>query len=128
MMSTYNLSSTPFVKKMQTLGVALLAVGAVGLGSMAAAGLDNLYAGYILGFMYVTGISVTLLFFSTLTFLANAGWAVAIRRIAELLSGNVKFGVPLFLIPLAVMAPQMYKWWAPDGHLAHLMDYSFKGL
>lgn len=127
-MNTYNLSSTPFVKKMQTVGIALLAVGAIGLGSMAVAGMNNLYAGYILGFMYVTGISVTLLFFSTLTYLANAGWAVSIRRVAELLSGNVKFGVPLFLIPLAILAPQMYRWWSPEGHLAHMMDHSFKGL
>ena len=79
-MSNYNLASTPFVKKLQTLGVALLAVGAIGLGAMAAAGMNNLYAGYILGFMYVTGISVTLLFFSTLTFLANAGWAVGVGQ------------------------------------------------
>ena len=126
-MNTYSLNNTPFVKKMQTLGVALLIIGAVGLGAMAASGLHNLFAGYILGFMYVTGISVTLLFFSTLTYLANAGWAVAIRRVAELLSSNVKFGVPLFLVPLVIMAPQMYTWWNPEGHLAHMMDHTFKG-
>lgn len=67
---------------MQTVGIILFAIGAIGLGAMAATGMQNFYAGYVLGFMYVTGISVTMLFFSILSYLANAGWAVSIQRIA----------------------------------------------
>ncbi len=126
-MNTYNLKDTPFVKKLQTLGIALFAIGAIGLGAAAASGISNFYAGYVLGFMYVTGISVTLLFFSALTYLVNAGWASAIRRIAEILSFNVRFGVPLFLIPIFFLAPSIYAWWNPTGHLGHMMEHSFKG-
>ncbi len=116
---------------MQTYGIILLVVGAVGLGAMAAAGMQNFYAGYILGFMYVTGISVTMLFFSTLSYLANAGWAVSIRRIAELLGTNVKIGVPLTMLPILFLAPKIYSWWNPAGdhHLSELMaPGSFKAL
>ncbi|MBL7999597.1 MAG: hypothetical protein JNL32_13295, partial [Candidatus Kapabacteria bacterium] len=122
----YNLNDTPFVKKMQTMAFAMLALGVVLLGASAAGGSQNFWAGYIMGFQYFTGIGATMMFFSTIGFLMNVGWSAAIRRIAELLSFFV-YLVPILAIPIliAVMGDlHVYHWVnSSDEHLTH----GFKG-
>lgn len=80
----------------------------------------------MLGFVYGMGLSVTLLFFVALSYLVNAGWSAAIRRIPELLSTFVLF-LPIAAIPLIIGAVtgNIYEWMhSNDEHLHH----GFKGL
>lgn len=84
------------------------------------------WGGYVLGFVYVMGVSVTLLFFVVLSYLVNAGWSAAIRRIPELLSTFVPF-LPVAAIPLIIGAVtgNIYDWMhSNDEHLHH----GFKGV
>jgi hypothetical protein len=125
-MTPYQLGDTTFVKKMQTVGIGLLAVGAILLGVSFTGGAGNFWGGYIMGFMYFMGIGVTMMFFSTLTYLVNAGWAVAIRRVAEIMSFFV-YLVPILALPIIInvaMGGSVYEWVnSTDEHLHH----GFKG-
>ncbi len=99
-MSNVNIGSTPLIGKLRTMGFGLLGVGALGLGAtFALSGQERFFADYLLGFWYFAGISVTMLFFSALQFLARAGWSASIRRVAENFSGMVPF-LALFLAPI----------------------------
>lgn len=121
----YILKDTPFVKKLQTMGLILLVLGAVGLGIGMTGSSKNLWAGFLIGFVYAMGIGVTMMFFSAVTYLVNAGWAAAVRRIAELLSFFV-YVIPIGLIIVIIGAytGHLYEWFhTTDEHLRH----GFKG-
>jgi len=127
------LLDTPFVKKMQSLGLIGIILGAVGLGASFAINSQAFWGGYLLGFIYFMGISVTMMFFSTLTYLVNAGWASAIRRIAELYTFHAIWAVPILIIPIIMGVvlgnSPIYSWVNPtDEHLKHLLEHGFKGL
>lgn len=104
-MSHVNLGSTPLIAKMQRYGMILAALGAVGLGAVYLTGgehgMERLMADYLIGFWLIAGISVTMMFFSALQYLARAGWSSSIRRIAENFTGFVPFillgAVPILL-------------------------------
>ena len=99
-MSNVNLGSTPIIGKINTIGMVLAVVGAIGLGAtFALNGQQRFFADYLLGFWYFAGISVTMMFFSALQYLARAGWSSAIRRIAENFTGMVPF-LAIALIPI----------------------------
>ncbi len=118
-MSNVNIGSSPLIGKLRTMGMALLGVGAVGLGAtFAVSGQERFFADYLLGFWYFTGISVTMLFFSALQFLARAGWSASIRRIAENFTGMVPF-VAIFLIPIIfnmMSHHSIYEWTHESAH------------
>ncbi|MFN9957378.1 MAG: quinol:cytochrome C oxidoreductase, partial [bacterium] len=83
-MSHVNLGSSPVVAKINKLGLGLAAVGALGLAATyLTAGAERFFADYLIGFWYFAGISVTMMFFSALQYLARAGWSASVRRIAE---------------------------------------------
>lgn len=99
-MSNVQLGSTPFVGKMNSIGMFLAGIGALGLaGVYATQGQERFFADYLLGFWYFGGISVTMLFFSALQYLARAGWSASVRRIAENYTGMVPF-LLVALIPI----------------------------
>ena len=101
-MSNVSLGSTPLIGKMNKIGTVLAALGALGLGAVLALnGQERFFADYLLGFWFFAGISVTMVFFSALQFLARAGWSSAIRRIAENFSGMVPF-LAVGIIPIIV--------------------------
>jgi len=101
-MAHVNLGSTPLIATLQKAGVALMALGAVGLAAAYALhGQERFFADYLLGFWYFAGISVTMVFFSALQFLARAGWSSSIRRIAENFTGFVPF-IGIALIPIVI--------------------------
>lgn len=112
-MSNVTIGSTPLIGKLRTMGFGLLGVGALGLGAtFALSGQERFFADYLLGFWYFAGISVTMLFFSALQFLARAGWSASIRRIAENFSGMVPY-IALFLAPIVfnmLSHHSIYEW------------------
>ncbi len=126
-MSTYRimLGQTPFPRLLQRNGIILTIVGVI---AFVAGGLGHpayMWGGYLLGFVYVMGLSVTLMFFSALSYLTYAGWASAIRRIPELLSSFVLL-LPVAALPLIIGATSgnLYEWMhSTDEHLHH----GFKG-
>lgn len=127
-MSQYRimLSQTPFPATLRRLGGVMTVLGTI---VYAVSGLGQpsyWWGGYVLGFVYGMGLSVTLLFFVALSYLVNAGWSAAIRRIPELLSTFVLF-LPIAAIPLIIGAVtgNIYEWMhSNDEHLHH----GFKGL
>lgn len=101
-MTNVQLGSTPIIAKVNRIGMILTAVGAIGLGlTYVMSGPERFYADYLLGFWYFAGISVTMMFFSALQYLARAGWSSAVRRIAENFTGMVPF-LAIALIPIIV--------------------------
>jgi len=104
-MSHVNIGSTPFIAKLQRNGMLLTVIGALGLAAVYFTGgehaLERLMADYLIGFWLITGISVTMVFFSALQYLARAGWSASIRRIAENFSGFVPF-IAVAAIPIIV--------------------------
>lgn len=120
------LSQTPFPATLRRFGGVMTVLGTI---VYAVSGLGQpsyWWGGYVLGFVYGMGLSVTLLFFVALSYLVNAGWSAAIRRIPELLSTFVLF-LPIAAIPLIIGAVtgNIYEWMhSNDEHLHH----GFKGL
>jgi hypothetical protein len=113
-----SIANTPYLKKLQTLSFALIALGAVITGAtIAVSGMERFYSTYILGMSYFVGISVTALFFTALQYLARAGWSAGVRRIAENMTGMITIILVAFL-PIIVnvfSAHPVYEW-------VHLMD------
>lgn len=101
-MAHVDLGSTPLIASMQKIGLALMGVGAIGLGAAYALhSQERFFADYLLGFWYFAGISVTMVFFSALQYLARAGWSASIRRIAENFTGFVPY-IGIALIPIVI--------------------------
>lgn len=127
-MSSYRimLDGTPFPGRLQRSGLVMAIIGTI---AFIAAGMGHpsyWWGGYVLGFVYVMGLSVTLIFFSALSYLVNAGWVAAIRRIPELLSTFVLF-LPVAAVPLIIgaVSGNIYEWMhSTDPHLHH----GFKGV
>ncbi|GIV49741.1 MAG: membrane protein [Candidatus Kapaibacterium sp.] len=120
------LGQTPFPGQLRRLGGVLALVG---IAAFIVGGLGNpqyWWGGYLLGFIYAMGLSVTLVFFSALSYLVNAGWVAAVRRIPELLSSFVLV-LPVAALPLVIgaLTGNIYEWMhSSDEHLHH----GFKGL
>lgn len=102
-MSNVNLGSSPVIAKINRLGLLMAAVGAAGLAATYLTGgehgAERFFADYLIGFWYFAGISVTMMFFSALQYLARAGWSASVRRIAENYAGMVPV-MALFALPL----------------------------
>lgn len=61
-------------------------------------------------------------FWVLLQHVTNSGWGISIRRIPEILAGNIFAMGLLFLVPMVFLAPQLYKWMKmnpADDHLLH---------
>ena len=97
-MRSLNLEGSPVAGKLQTLAFAMMGIG-VALTAMAVVmgGMQHFYAVWTLGFSYVLGITITMMFFSGLQFLVRAGWSTSVRRISELFAGYVPADSPRFV-------------------------------
>jgi hypothetical protein len=114
-----NIGQSNFVKSLQKFAIACLGIGAVGSAAGVAMTLDDpsrLLGSYLLGFVYFMGIGITALFFTTLQFLANAGWATLVRRLAEFFAGFVPF-IIIGLAPILLdvfVGHKLYHWTHPE--------------
>ena len=93
------------------IGVVALAASIV-LGFARGAWEQFLFA-YLVNFAFFLSISLGALFFVILQHLTRAGWSVSVRRIAELLAGNVWLMLVL-LIPILLGMGKLYHWMHPD--------------
>lgn len=113
-MNQINIGSSPFIASMQRIGMALAGVGLLGLAAtFALHGQERFFADYLIGFWFFAGISITMVFFSALQYLARAGWSASIRRIAENFTGFVPFILVGFIPIIAQLFDShhsIYEW------------------
>ena len=120
-----------------TLAFAMMGIG-VALTAMAVVmgGMQHFYAVWTLGFSYVLGITITMMFFSGLQFLVRAGWSTSVRRISELFAGYVPIIILGFVpVILGLFSGELFPWsnpetWSANGlkleehqiHVVHTKD------
>jgi hypothetical protein len=96
-----------------------LAVGGVGIVCALMIGfskqddLSAFFHSYLTSFLFLLSISLGALFFVILQHLTRAGWSVTVRRVAELIAGNLGL-LALFAIPIVVVTAMgsgaLYPW------------------
>ena len=88
------------------------AVGLLALVATFALGLAQprqLWASYLVAFLFWLTLALGGLFFVLVQFAARAGWSVAVRRIAEHVAGTLPLFVLLF-VPLALSLGELFPW------------------
>lgn len=97
-----------------------MAVG--GLGAVIGAVTNHLQFGYswLLAYMFFLSLCAGGLFLVLVHHLFDASWSVPIRRLCEHLACLAPVMAVLF-IPIAVLAPKMYRWMSSDPHLDHAL-------
>src|SRR5689334_17848726 len=65
---------------------------------------------WLLAFMFYLSLALGALFLVIVHHLFDAGWSVAIRRFCEHISTLLFPCLLLLFIPIAVLAPKLYKW------------------
>ncbi|MBC04444.1 MAG: hypothetical protein CMJ34_14255 [Phycisphaerae bacterium] len=80
----------------------LLASAVIGFTGMFGTTHDFFVKSWLQNYMFVLSISLGALFFVFIQFLARAGWSATVRRVAELLAGNLQWAW-LGLVPLVVL-------------------------
>ena len=84
--------------------VGLVGLGAaVGLGWARGDGLRYFFHTYLTSYSFLLSISLGALFFVALQHVTRAGWSVTVRRLAEVLAGNLLLMAVLFLPILAAV-------------------------
>jgi hypothetical protein len=115
-----------------------LIVGALGLLASVAAtagtadGTSRFLHAYLINVLFFLSISLGALFFVIIQHLVRAGWSVVVRRIAEVIAGNVVL-MGLLFIPILVALPHLYEWARPEAvagdalleHKAAYLDPTF---
>ena len=100
-MNPVNLSGSAFQGNVNKAAMLCIGVGVV----LAIAGMalnqSAIIPAYLVGAMYVVGISVTALFFSALQFLVRAGWSASLRRIPEMMGWFAQFSI-VILLPILI--------------------------
>jgi hypothetical protein len=74
---------------------------------------------WLLAFMFYLSFVLGAAFLVLMHHLFDAGWSVGIRRFCEHLACLVFPWMALFFIPIALLAPKIYKWMSLDPHLDH---------
>ena len=100
-MNPVNLSGSAFQGNVNK--TAMICIGAGLILAIAGIALNQaaMLPAYLVGAMYVVGISVTALFFSALQFLVRAGWSASLRRIPEMMGWFAQFAL-LILLPILI--------------------------
>jgi hypothetical protein len=108
--SSYVLSDSPIIKKLNLIGLGLAAIGIIL--SVAAAAMDwnRFIHDYLFAFVFFGGIAITGVFFSMLQYVVRAGWSVALRRIPEFMAALVPFLI-LIAIPIILGIGDLYHHW-----------------
>lgn len=100
-MNPVNLSGSAFQGNVNKAAMLCIGVGVI----LAIAGMalnqSAIIPAYLVGAMYVVGISVTALFFSALQFLVRAGWSASLRRIPEMMGWFAQFSI-VILLPILI--------------------------
>jgi hypothetical protein len=96
-----------------------LMVGGVGilcallLGFSKQDGMRSFFHSYLTGFLFLLSISLGALFFVILQHLTRAGWSITVRRVAELIAGNLSLlavmALPIILVT-AMGSGALYPW------------------
>jgi hypothetical protein len=106
-MKPVNLGGTQFQQNVNKTSIICIGAGIV----LAIAGMAmnqaSILPAYLVGAMYVIGISVTALFFSALQYLVRAGWSASIRRIPEMLGWFAQFAL-IILLPILIFRNSFY--------------------
>jgi hypothetical protein len=74
---------------------------------------------WLLGFMFCLSFIIGALFLVMVHHLFDASWSVGIRRICEHLACLAFPWMALFFVPIALLAPRIYKWMSIDPNLDH---------
>jgi len=102
------------VGRLQTLG---LIAGGIGL-VLSVLGFvlsrDYFFRGYLVGWVYWTGLSLGCLAIAMVGHLSGGDWAVVIRRVLEAGSRVLPWMLLLF-IPIALGMPNLYEWARPEA-------------
>lgn len=101
-----------------TRGGAAIGLVALGVAAAVAANMghawETFFRAYLLGFSFITWISLGALFFVMVQHLTRAGWSVTIRRLAEGLAGNLRWlwiaFIPLWLGMKFSDTTHLYHW------------------
>jgi len=100
-MNPVNLSGSAFQGNVNKAAMLCIGTGVI----LAIAGMalnqSAIIPAYLVGAMYVVGISVTALFFSALQFLVRAGWSASLRRIPEMMGWFAQFAI-VILLPILI--------------------------
>jgi hypothetical protein len=108
--SSYILSESTFIKKLNMVGLAAAAIGIVLSIIAATSDWNRFIHNYLVAFVFFGGIAVTGIFFSMLQYLVRAGWSVAVRRIPEMMAAFVPFLI-LLAIPIFIGVGDLYHHW-----------------
>lgn len=114
-MQSLNLSGSPIAGKLQTIAFGMMALG-VALTSLAVTmgGMQHFFAVWTLGFGYVLGITITMMFFSGLQFLIRAGWSASVRRLPELFASYVPIIIFGFIpVIVGLFSGELFPWFDP---------------
>ncbi len=110
------------------------AVGVVALGlsfgvALIRRDVGHFCGAYLVSYCYFLSLSLGALFFVSLQHVSRAGWSVVIRRLAELLAGNMPL-MAILVLPILFGATTLYEWThgptSASGHadlLAGKRDY-----
>jgi len=98
--TTLTVIRAPIMMVLVTIGFLGLAV-ATGLGLLSEDNQRHFFHSYLLNFCYLLSISLGALFFVAIQHLCRAGWSVTVRRLAEIIAGNLVFVAVLF-VPILV--------------------------
>ena len=98
--------------KWAVIGAIIGVVGFAGsymVASGSEGGMDYLLQTYLVSFAFFLSLSLGALFFVILQHLTRAGWSVVVRRIAEVLAGNVWLMLVL-VVPIVLGIEHLYHW------------------
>ncbi len=112
--------SPRLVLGLQVAGAVALALG-IGLGLARHDQMHYFFHAYLTSYCYILGMVLGALLLVLVLHVARAGWGVIVRRLAEVLAGNVPLMAVLFLpivLPLLWGNTSLYEWTNPQA-VAH---------
>src|SRR5690348_325545 len=74
---------------------------------------------WLLAFMFTLSLCLGALFLVLAHHLFDAGWSVPPRRFLEHIASTVWPWIPIFFIPIALLATKIYPWMTADPHADH---------
>jgi hypothetical protein len=114
--TTLTIVRAPMIMVFVTVG--FVGVGAaIGLALLSEENQRHFFHAYLLNFCYLLSISLGALFFVAIQHLCRAGWSVTVRRLAEIVAGNLVFVAILFvpiLVQIFASRTTVYSWLNPE--------------
>jgi hypothetical protein len=95
--------------RVKVLSVAAIVIGLITFGVGLKMQPERIWYAYLIGYFYCVSLALGGLFFTSFNHVVNAGWSVAVRRIAESFAGYLPIAVFL-TIPLLFGAKNLYVW------------------